>query len=100
MKNYGRPPNSIKELCREHVFNDQFIQLLANIAKNTNEQTRDRIKAIELLMDRGYGKAEQNLDVTTHDGDRPSTDVLIQTITAIRAELDASRERIGIEAGK
>lgn len=91
MKQTGRPPNAIKELCREYVFNDQLIEKLAKIATNTKEQTRDRIRAIEVLMDRGYGKADQSIDVTTHDESRPSTDALIQTITALRAELDSLR---------
>ena len=100
MKVTGRPPNAIKELCREFVFNDQLIQKLVDIAKSKSEQTRDRIRAIELLMDRGYGKADQSIDLTTHDSERPTTDVLIQTITALRSELDGSRKGIGVEAAK
>lgn len=83
----GRTPNSIKELCREFVLNDKLIEKLSYIAKNA-EKDSDQIKAIEILMDRGFGKAEQAIDVTTTHGDRPTAEVLINTITALRAELD------------
>ncbi len=96
----GRPTNSIRELCREYVFNDQLIEKLVDIAKSTKEQTRDRIRAIELLIDRGYGKADQSIEVTTNDSQRPTTDALIQTMSALRAELDASRKGIAVEKGE
>lgn len=97
MKQTGRPPNAIKELCRELVFNDKLIERLSAIATNDEEQTRDQIRAIEVLLDRGFGKAEQSLDITQHDEARPSTDVLIQTISALRAELDAIGKGIKVE---
>lgn len=100
MKLNGRPPNAIKELCREFVFNDQLIQKLATIAKDTDEQTKDRIRAIEVLLDRGYGKADQSIDVTTHDDNRPTTEALLQTLTIVRAELDALRKGTELAARK
>lgn len=96
----GRPTNSIKELCREYVFNDQLIEKLVDIAKSKDEQTRDRIRAIELLIERGYGKADQTIDINTHDNDRPTTDALLQTITALRSELDSLRTGADVAAGK
>ena len=99
MKQIGRPPNAIKELCREFVFNDKLIEKLSAIAKNAS-QPRDRIRAIEVLMDRAYGKAEQEIGITSHDENRPSTDVLIQTIAALRGELDSLRKGTGVEAIK
>lgn len=98
MKQVGRPPNAIKELCREFVFNDKLIERLSTIAR-TAEKDSDQIKAIEVLMDRGFGKSEQSIDLTTHDN-RPTSDVLLQTITALRSELDSLRKRDGVEAGK
>lgn len=97
MKQTGRPPNAIKELCRRLVFNDKLIERLSAIATNDEEQTRDQIRAIEVLLDRGFGKAEQSLDITQHDEARPSTDVLIQTISALRAELDSIGKGIKVE---
>jgi hypothetical protein len=99
LKLAGRPINAIRELCREFVFNDQLVQKLADIAKNDSAKPTDRIKAIEVLLDRGYGKAEQSIDLTHHDDtDRPSTDALIQTITALRTELDGLRAGTGVAA--
>lgn len=86
----GRPPDSIKELCRQYVLNDKLIERLCKIAK-TADKENDQIKAIEILLDRGFGKAEQAIDLTTHDADRPSTDALIQTLATLRAELDGIR---------
>lgn len=96
MKQTGRPPNAIKELCREYVFNDKLIEKLASIAKSAKTQTKDQIRAIEVLMDRGFGKAEQSVELTTHDADRPTTDTLIETIRALREQLDVTREGIGV----
>jgi hypothetical protein len=95
----GRTPNSIKELCRDFVLNDKLIERLCTIAK-TAEKESDQIKAIEILMDRGFGKAEQSLDITTRNGDRPTAEVLIHTITALRAELDFVRAGTGSKARK
>ena len=110
----GRPSDWLKEKCREIVTKHKIIEFLADVATGENVEqavgnegevisvpaaVRDRIKATELLLDRGYGKADQALDITTHDENRPSTDVLIQTITALRAELDSSRTGVGVEKG-
>lgn len=95
----GRPPNSIKDLCRAYVFNDKLIERLCKIAKTAPRQN-DQLKAIEILMDRGFGKAEQAIDLTTHDSDRPTTDSLIETITALRTELDSLRKGTELETAK
>lgn len=97
MKQTGRPPNAIKDLCREFVFNDKLIEKLSTIAK-TAPQQRDRLRAIEILLDRSYGKPEQELGITQRDDtDRPTTETLIQTIAALRAELDNLRKGSELE---
>lgn len=98
MKQTGRPPNAIKELCKEHVFNDKLIEKLVSIATSSKGSDRDKIRAIEVLLDRAYGKPEQEIEITQNDSDRPSTDVLIQTITALRTELDALRAGTSVAA--
>lgn len=100
MKQTGRPPNSIKELCRSYVFNDKLIEKLVSIAKSNTSQTRDQIRAIEVLLDRGFGKADQSIEITQQHDDRPTTETLINTITALRAELDSLREGAGVAQGK
>ena len=99
MKQTGRPPNAVKELCREFVFNDKLIERLSKLARSAQRET-DQIRAIEVLLDRGFGKSEQAIDLTTHETGRPATEVLINTLTALRAELDAARARTGVETGK
>lgn len=99
MLHKGRTPNSIKELCREFILNDKLIEKLCKIAKTADKES-DQIKAIEILMDRGFGKAEQAIDLTTHESDRPTTDSLIETITALRTELDGLRKGVELEKVK
>ena len=93
----GRPPNAIRELCREHVFNDKLIEKLAEIAKGSIKDS-DRIRAIEVLLDRGFGKPDQHLDITQQDENRPSTDALIETLRVLREELDSLRKGTSVEA--
>jgi hypothetical protein len=97
-------PKNIKELCRQFIFNDRLIERLASIGRGEGlgelPSYRDQMHAIELLLDRAYGKSEQFLDITRRDEGRPSTDTLIQTITALRGELDAVRKGTGVEKGE
>ncbi len=99
LQKLGRPPDSIKELCRAYVLNDKLIERLCKIAVSAPRHN-DQIKAIELLLDRGFGKAEQAIDLTTHESDRPTTDALIETLTALRNELDGLRKGNQLETAK
>lgn len=97
----GRPLSSIKELCRQYVVNDKLIERLCKIAKDNKTATRDQIRAIEVLLDRGFGKPEQEIGITSHDSaDRPTTEALIQTMSALRAELDSLAKGVELAAGK
>ena len=114
----GRPLNSIREMCREIVFNDRLVERLARFARGEGvrdyvaedgkiykdaipAKVNEQIEAAQILIDRGFGRPEQSLDITQHDdSDKPSTDVLIQTITALRTELDHLRKGAGMEAAK
>lgn len=69
--------NVLRDLCREHVVNDKLIYRLASIAKGSpvkvvdgqpvGAEIRDQIRAIEILLDRGYGKAEQVIDLNVNE---------------------------------
>ena len=114
--NSGRPADWLKAQCRKVIEEKQLIKFLADVAAGESMEqavggegeiisvpaaVRDRLKATEILLDRGFGKADQAIDVTTHGNeDRPTTEALLQTITALRAELDGARKGIGVEAGK
>lgn len=72
---------------------ERFHKILKQTVKEENF-----LKAFEMAEDRASGKPQQGLDVNTiDDTDRPPTDVLIQTITALRAELDSLRKGITLE---
>lgn len=66
----GRPrglERRVRDIVGEDV--DLMIAMLRDIALNRGTQVgfhiRDRLKAFELLFDRGWGKARQTVDVTT-----------------------------------
>lgn len=98
----GRKPNWLKERCQEIVERDKILEFLASVANGADVEqavggegevirvpaaVRDRIKAAELLLDRGFGKAPQSMEVTGADGDPLSgipTDAVVQLIEAIR----------------
>ena len=66
----GRPmmPEELKEKCRSYT--EEGIETLIALARNNKKQPKDRIKAIEILLERGYGKAAQAI-VGGEDGDKP-----------------------------
>lgn len=100
----GRPNEWLREKCREIVKRDKIIDFLADVAKGKDVEqavgdqgeairlpasVRDRIKATEVLLDRGFGKAEQVLDMTVReDGERPSAEELL----SIRKRLGEGRK--------
>ena len=72
----GRTPDSIKELCRNKVLNDKLIDILGGIAASAESSNKDRIHAIEVLLDRGFGKPTQSVEL--------SGDVSLNLIEAVR----------------
>ena len=60
----GRPKAiaEVVELAREHTTN--AIEKLVEIINNPKANAQARVKAIEVLLDRGYGRPAQALDVT------------------------------------
>lgn len=76
----GRPPNWFKQACDDALHKYKLFDLLANIAKGDKEdfliveggktrkipaRVRDRITAIQELIDRGHGRATQHIDVSS-----------------------------------
>lgn len=75
----GRPADWLREKCQKLVDQHKIIEFLADVAggkpvvrlvvidQNSVQipaEVKDRIKAAEILMDRGYGKTPQAIDVT------------------------------------
>jgi hypothetical protein len=60
----GRPKAivEVKELARQHT--PQAIETLAKIMMNDEAMAAARVAAATVLLDRGWGKAAQSLDVT------------------------------------
>ena len=110
----GRPLNWVKELARDIVRKDKLLERLAIIARGEDipqpisngevisipAPVSEQRKAILDIVERGFGKVEQGIEITHNDESRPSTDALIATITALRAELDASRTGTGVAQEK
>jgi len=72
----GRKPNKIKALCRKIVDDRKLVSVLGTIAADDEEKARDRIAAITKLIEYGYGKPEQVVDVTS-DGERVVFEVVV-----------------------
>ena len=80
--NAGRPPDWLKEKCRKLIEQKDLVGFLARVAAGDSEDMRvvfddnnvphkekcaaaikDRLHAAEILLDRGFGKPSQSLDV-------------------------------------
>lgn len=66
----------VKQLAQG--FGGEAIDILASIARNNDAQPAARVAAVKEILDRGYGKAKQSIEVGGEDGDP------IKSITEIR----------------
>jgi hypothetical protein len=79
----GRPADWLKAKCREIVKNKKLVEFLGAVAsgvdidQSINENgeclkipasIKDRLRAAEMLLDRGYGKPEQAVAVSGNVG--------------------------------
>lgn len=64
----GRPklPAEIVARCRE--LSDEVVTFWIETMRNSEEKAQDRIRCSENLMDRGFGKAAQNINANVNDG--------------------------------
>ena len=81
-KGGGRPPEWLIAECKKYVEKREIIKFLADVAGGENvrevqsgdgsevvgapAEIRDRLKAAEMLLDRGWGKPDQSMDVSGH----------------------------------
>lgn len=65
----GRPPDEFKRRMAAIASGDKQLKALEEIAKDKGHP--DFLKALAFAADRGYGKAQQHVDVTT--GGQPIT---------------------------
>jgi hypothetical protein len=59
----GRPPDWLKKKCSEMIDKHKLVDMLADIALN-GENESVKLRAIEMLMDRGFGKPAQAMELS------------------------------------
>lgn len=78
----GRPPDWLKEMCKKIVEEKKIVEFLGDVASGApvrmalavgdekpvegtkvSADIKDRIKATEILLDRGFGKAPQDVNL-------------------------------------
>lgn len=74
----GRTPEWLKEKCREFIEKDKLVEFLSSVANGSKvrdvfldngsivpcaAEVKDRMKATEILLDRGFGKAPQDVNL-------------------------------------
>lgn len=83
----GRKPDWLRDQCKKLVDRHQLLEFLANVAAGIETQqvvvksgphnsdieeipcdTKDRLHAVEMLLDRGYGKAPQSIEMSGPGG--------------------------------
>lgn len=64
----GRPklPEELKEAFK--ALAPKAVETLASIMSNDNAKDSDRVRAAEVILDRGYGKPKQQTELTGEDG--------------------------------
>jgi len=67
----GRPAvvKEIRELAQQH--GTKAVEVLASLMNDVAQDGRVRIAAARELLDRGYGKASQHIEVTPTEGQFP-----------------------------
>lgn len=90
--NPGGRPKGIATKVRELAGGDpeRLIQELMLIAEDRKNKVAERTKAIEILLDRGWGKAPSYAPI--EDGDPLELDAISRYITDANDELAAARE--------
>jgi hypothetical protein len=65
--NPGGRPKGIALTVRERTNDgEDLVDVLLSIVKDGND--RDKIAAVQILLDRGFGKATQTFDLGDHEG--------------------------------
>jgi hypothetical protein len=90
--NPGGKPKGIASEARRIAGTDarKFLKLLAKIAEDTSEKTSDRIRAAEIVIERGFGKAPAFAPL---EGENPlELDDISREVAGALDELAARRE--------
>jgi hypothetical protein len=87
----GRPKvlGEVQELARLHA--PSIVVELARLALKAKSETA-RIAAIRELLDRGYGRSRQAMEVSAPSGDRDRLDLLFEEIDALSRRPDRYKQ--------
>ena len=80
--------------CREFTF--EAVEVLISIMRDDVEDAKTRLKAADMLIDRGWGRAPQALYVKLEGDDEPTTTVTPtrhRIIDALRNQFISDQER-------
>lgn len=98
-KGSGRKPDWLKAKCAELVDRNKLLEYLSRVASGEETEkvvvksretweleeipcsTKDRIHATEVLLERGFGKAVQGLEVAGADGGPVTWLIKVQGVT-------------------
>jgi hypothetical protein len=106
--NPGGRPKGLAKQVRELIGVDglPLAEAMYDIAKDESEATRDRITAMQWLAERGWGKADQHIEVTGDDSrDRQIaeaidrfTGAVVQLASGGRADIAATAANEGTDS--
>ena len=93
----GRIPDAVKHRFQEILESPSGFAKFKRVMAATKKEEA-YLQYFKECMDRKYGKAPQFLDMDVNDvTDRPTSETLLNTITALRAELDSLRTGTSVE---
>ena len=96
----AKAPVNIRSLARSHT--DMAIRTLVAIAKQPKANASARVAAAQALLDRGWGKPQSKIDVTS-DGERLTfqsealSDFASFLAGSVTGEADRATEDVGTE---
>lgn len=67
----GEAKRKMQEAAREH--GEAAVQLLVDVMNNGKESAKTRIDAANSLLDRGFGRPKQEMDLSSEDGSMSPT---------------------------
>ncbi len=76
-------PEKYKELLRGKL-TDLSLKVLEEVLDGTDEdaKTSDRVRCVEIALDRAWGKPVQALDLSGEDGENPLASIKIEFVKA------------------
>jgi len=93
----GRPKQdvTVTELAKSHT--EMAIRVLAEIAQDPKAAKNSRVKACELLLNRGHGTPRQSIELTGRQGDDLNLNVVLVSATAPALEEPEPEEKPSLD---